>query len=179
MKLPALSAGHRHLSDYPTPSLLYGLWGFGSLGGIGLQVQIVTGILLAMHYTPHVVCAGVSIEHILREVYGGWMLRHAHANGASLFFIAVGLHLFRGLAMGHAWPPQIDGMRTNAQYGSNHPLVGANPVDKSAFLTDTIIKDLVGWVLGAIACYALLSPPLWPCVSKTIAALIATSRGTF
>ena len=56
-----------------------------------------------MHYTPHVVCAGVSIEHILREVYGGWMLRHAHANGASLFFIAVGLHLFRGLAMGHAW----------------------------------------------------------------------------
>ena len=73
MKLPALSAGHRHLSDYPTPSLLYGLWGFGSLGGIGLQVQIVTGILLAMHYTPHVVCAGVSIEHILREVYGGWI----------------------------------------------------------------------------------------------------------
>ena len=68
-----LSAGHRHLSDYPTPSLLYGLWGFGSLGGIGLQVQIVTGILLAMHYTPHVVCAGVSIEHILREVYGGWI----------------------------------------------------------------------------------------------------------
>ena len=52
---------------------------------IGLQVQIVTGILLAMHYTPHVVCAGVSIEHILREVYGGWMLRHGHANGASLF----------------------------------------------------------------------------------------------
>ena len=103
LKQPALSAGHRHLSDYPTPSLLYGLWGFGSLGGIGLQVQIVTGILLAMHYTPHVVCAGVSIEHILREVYGGWMLRHAHANGASLFFIAVGLHLFRGLAMGHAW----------------------------------------------------------------------------
>ena len=44
LKLPALSAGHRHLSDYPTPSLLYGLWGFGSLGGIGLQVQIVTGI---------------------------------------------------------------------------------------------------------------------------------------
>ena len=50
--------GHRHLFDYPTPSLLYFLWGFGSLGGIGLQVQIVTGIVLAMHYTPHVVCAG-------------------------------------------------------------------------------------------------------------------------
>ena len=103
LKQPALSAGHRHLFDYPTPSLLYFLWGFGSLGGIGLQVQIVTGIVLAMHYTPHVVCAGVSIEHIQRSVYGGWMLRHAHANGASLFFIAVFLHLFRGLAMGHAW----------------------------------------------------------------------------
>jgi len=49
------------------------------------------------------VCAGVSIEHILREVYGGWLLRHAHANGASLFFLAVYLHLFRGLALGHAW----------------------------------------------------------------------------
>ena len=86
---PALSAGHRHLYDYPTPSHLNVLWGFGSLGGIGLHVQIVTGIVLAMHYTPHVVCAAVSIEHILREVYAGHVLRHAHANGASLFFIAV------------------------------------------------------------------------------------------
>ena len=68
LKQPALSAGHRHLFDYPTPSLLNFLWGFGSLCGIGLQVQIVTGIVLAMHYTPHVVCAGVSIEHILRSV---------------------------------------------------------------------------------------------------------------
>jgi len=89
LKQPALSAAHRHLYDYPTPSHLNVLWGFGSLGGIGLHVQIVTGIVLAMHYTPHVVCAAVSIEHILREVYAGHVLRHAHANGASLFFIAV------------------------------------------------------------------------------------------
>ena len=89
LKQPALSAGHRHLYDYPTPSHLNVLWGFGSLGGIGLHVQIVTGIVLAMHYMPHVVCAAVSIEHILREVYAGHVLRHAHANGASLFFIAV------------------------------------------------------------------------------------------
>lgn len=89
LKQPALSAGHRHLYDYPTPSHLNVLWEFGSLGGIGLHVQIVTGIVLAMHYTPHVVCAAVSIEHILREVYAGHVLRHAHANGASLFFIAV------------------------------------------------------------------------------------------
>ena len=89
MKQPALSAAHRHLYDYPTPSHLNVLWEFGSLGGIGLHVQIVTGIVLAMHYTPHVVCAAVSIEHILREVYAGHVLRHAHANGASLFFIAV------------------------------------------------------------------------------------------
>ena len=89
LKQPALSAGHRHLYDYPTPSHLNVLWEFGSLGGIGLHVQIVTGIVLAMHYTPHVVCAAVSIEHILREVYAGHILRHAHANGASLFFIAV------------------------------------------------------------------------------------------
>ena len=71
LKQPALSAGHRHLYDYPTPSHLNVLWEFGSLGGIGLHVQIVTGIVLAMHYTPHVVCAAVSIEHILREVYAG------------------------------------------------------------------------------------------------------------
>ena len=89
LKQPALSAGHRHLYDYPTPSHLNVLWEFGSHGGIGLHVQIVTGIVLAMHYTPHVVCAAVSIEHILREVYAGHVLRHAHANGASLFFIAV------------------------------------------------------------------------------------------
>jgi hypothetical protein len=104
LKQPALSAGHRHLFDYPTPPLLDGLWGFGSLVGIGLQVQIVTGIVLAMHYTPHVVCAGVSIEHILREVYGGWMLRHAHANGASLFFIAVSPTLYAPLL---SWPPSL------------------------------------------------------------------------
>ena len=83
------SGGHCCLYDYPTPSHLNVLWEFGSLGGIGLHVQIVTGIVLAMHYTPHVVCAAVSIEHILREVYAGHVLRHAHANGASLFFIAV------------------------------------------------------------------------------------------
>ena len=70
LKQPALEAGDRHLFDYPTPSLLNFLWGFGSLGGIGLQVQIVTGIVLAMHYTPHVVCAGVSIEHRRWDVWG-------------------------------------------------------------------------------------------------------------
>ena len=71
-------------------------WGFSSLAGICLIVQILTGIFLAMHYTPHVDLAFVSVEHIMRDVNGGWFLRYMHANGASMFFIVVYLHLFRG-----------------------------------------------------------------------------------
>jgi len=93
LKQPLLSTVNDHLIDYPTPSNLSYWWGFGSLAGICLIVQILTGIFLAMHYTPHIDLAFLSVEHIMRDVNGGWFLRYAHANGASMFFIVVYLHL--------------------------------------------------------------------------------------
>lgn len=97
LKQPIFSTLNQHLIDYPTPSNLSYWWGFGSLAGICLTIQIVTGVFLAMHYTPHVDLAFNSVEHIMRDVEGGWLLRYMHANGASMFFIVVYLHIFRGL----------------------------------------------------------------------------------
>ncbi|KAJ0791220.1 putative quinol--cytochrome-c reductase [Helianthus annuus] len=97
LKQPVFSTLNQHLIDYPTPSNLSYWWGFGPLAGICLVIQIVTGIFLAMHYTPHVDLAFNSVEHIMRDVEGGWLLRYMHANGASMFLIVVYLHLFRGL----------------------------------------------------------------------------------
>jgi len=106
LKQPLLATVNDHLIDYPTPSNLSYWWGFGSLAGICLIVQIATGIFLAMHYTPHVDLAFVSVEHIMRDVNGGWFLRYMHANGASMFFIVVYLHLFRGLYYGSYASPR-------------------------------------------------------------------------
>lgn len=81
LKEPISSTLNQHLIDYPTPSNLSYWWGFGSLAGICLVIQIVTGVFLAMHYTPHVDLAFNSVEHIMRDVEGGWLLRYMHANG--------------------------------------------------------------------------------------------------
>jgi len=97
---PLLALINNHLIDYPTPTNLNYFYGFGSLAGIMLVIQIVTGILLAMHYTPHVAHAFSSVEHIMRDVEYGWLLRYAHANGASFFFMIVYIHMFRGLYYG-------------------------------------------------------------------------------
>ncbi|KAI3837075.1 hypothetical protein MKW98_005408 [Papaver atlanticum] len=97
LKQPIASVLNQHLIDYPTPRNLSYWWGFGSLAGICLVIQIVTGIFLAMHYTPHIDLDFNSVEHIMRDVEGGWLLRYMHANGASMFFIVVYLHVFRGL----------------------------------------------------------------------------------
>ncbi|KAH0662707.1 hypothetical protein KY284_027638 [Solanum tuberosum] len=83
LKQPISSTLNQHLIDYPTPSNLSYWWGFGSLAGICLVIQIVTGVFLAMHYTPHVDLAFNSVEHIMRDVEGGWLLRYMHANGAT------------------------------------------------------------------------------------------------
>ncbi len=77
-----------------------------SLAGICLVLQIITGIFLAMHYTPHVDMAFLSVEHIMRDVEGGWFLRYMHANGASMFFIVVYIHVFRGLYYGSYSSPR-------------------------------------------------------------------------
>ena len=106
MKQPILSVVNDHLVDYPSPSNLNYFWGFGSLAGLLLVVQMATGIFLAMHYTPHVDLAFLSVEHIMRDVEGGWLLRYAHANGASMFFLVVYIHIFRGLYYGSYASPR-------------------------------------------------------------------------
>jgi ubiquinol-cytochrome c reductase cytochrome b subunit len=97
---------NNHLIDYPTPVNLNYFFGFGSLAGIMLVVQILTGIFLAMHYTPHIDLAFNSVEHIMRDVNNGWLIRYTHANGASFFFIVVYVHIFRGLYYGSYITPR-------------------------------------------------------------------------
>jgi quinol-cytochrome oxidoreductase complex cytochrome b subunit len=97
VNIPILSIINNHLIDYPTPSNINYFWGFGSLAGLCLGIQILTGILLAMHYTPHVEWAFNSVEHIMRDVNNGWLIRYSHANGASMFFIVTYVHIARGL----------------------------------------------------------------------------------
>lgn len=91
---------------YPVPRNLNYLYNFGALNGLALVTQIVTGIVLAMHYTPNTALAFDSIEHIMRDVNYGWMIRYAHMNGASLFFISIYIHIFRGLYFGSYKAPR-------------------------------------------------------------------------
>ncbi|ABD53243.1 cytochrome b [Jannaschia sp. CCS1] len=90
----------------PTPKNLNWMWIFGIVLVFCLVMQIITGVLLVMHYTPHVDMAFASVEHIMRNVNGGWAIRYIHQNGASLFFIAVYLHIFRGLYYGSYKAPR-------------------------------------------------------------------------
>jgi ubiquinol-cytochrome c reductase cytochrome b subunit len=95
-----------HVVDYPSPINLSYAWSFGALAGICLGIQILTGIFLAMHYTPHIDLAFSSVEHIMRDVNNGWVIRYMHANGASMFFIVVYCHIFRGLFYGSYITPR-------------------------------------------------------------------------
>uniref|UniRef100_A0AAU7YRZ3 Cytochrome b n=1 Tax=Rhopalus qinlinganus TaxID=3151527 RepID=A0AAU7YRZ3_9HEMI len=88
------------LIDLPTPSNISLWWNFGSLLGLCLMIQIITGVFLAMHYTANVELAFNSVIHICRDVNNGWMLRNMHANGASLFFMCLYLHIGRGIYYG-------------------------------------------------------------------------------
>lgn len=91
---------------YPVPRNLNNFWNFGVLSGVALVVQIVTGIILAMHYAATAEGAFASVEHIMRDVNQGWFIRYAHMNGASMFFIVVYIHIFRGLYYGSYKPPR-------------------------------------------------------------------------
>ncbi len=99
-KFALISFIDSHIISYPTSINLSYFWSFGASSGICLVIQIVTGILLAMHYTPHIEYAFNSVEHIMRDVNGGWLLRYIHANGASIFFMVVYTHIARGLYFG-------------------------------------------------------------------------------
>ncbi|OUS13224.1 cytochrome b, partial [Rhodospirillales bacterium 47_12_T64] len=105
-RLPVISVMHHAIYDYPMPKNLNYLWNFGSLAGFALVTMIVTGIFLAMQYTPHVDLAFNSVERIMRDVNNGWLIRYIHMNMASFFFIAVYIHMFRGLYYGSYKAPR-------------------------------------------------------------------------
>lgn len=96
-KLGSLKVFYNHLTIYPTPANLNYSYSFGSLAGVVLVCQIVTGILLAMHYTPDAERAFSSVVHLMYDVNNGALIRYLHANGASMFFIVVYFHIARGL----------------------------------------------------------------------------------
>src|ERR1043165_870937 len=105
-RLPIGRLVHAEFVAYPTPRNLNYWWTFGAILSLMLGVQIVTGIVLAMHYTPHVDLAFKSVEGITRDVNYGWLLRYLHSNGASMFFLAVYFHMFRSLYYGSYKEPR-------------------------------------------------------------------------
>lgn len=157
---------NNHLIDYPTPINLNYFYGFGSLAGIMLVIQILTGIFLAMHYTPHIDLAFNSVEHIMRDVNNGWLIRYTHANGASFFFIVVYVHIFRGLYYGSYITPReylwCSGvvifilMMATAFMGYVLPwgqmsFWGATVITNLFSAVPVIGKDIVDWLWGGFA----------------------------
>ncbi len=157
---------NNHLIDYPTPINLNYFYGFGSLAGIMLVVQILTGIFLAMHYTPHFYLAFNSVEHIMRDVNNGWLMRYTHANGASFFFIVVYVHIFRGLYYGsyitpreHLWGSGVlifILMMATAFMGYVLPwgqmsFWGATVITNLFSAIPLVGKDIVDWLWGGFA----------------------------
>jgi quinol-cytochrome oxidoreductase complex cytochrome b subunit len=105
-RLPIFTFINHELNEYPTPKNLNYWWNYGSLAGIMLLIMIVTGIFLAMEYTPNVNLAFDSVERIMRDVNYGWLIRYIHMNGASFFFIVTYIHIFRGLYFGSYKEPR-------------------------------------------------------------------------
>jgi ubiquinol-cytochrome c reductase cytochrome b subunit len=105
-RLPVFTFLKAELEEYPTPRNLNYFWNFGSLAGVVLVIMIASGIFLAMNYTPNADLAFSSVERIVRDVNYGWLLRYIHMNGASMFFIVVYIHIFRGLYYGSYKAPR-------------------------------------------------------------------------
>ena len=105
-RLPILRLANDAIITFPTPKNLNYWWTFGGILSLMLGIQIVTGIILAMHYVPHVDMAFNSVERIRRDVNYGWLVQFMHANGASMFFIAVYVHMFRNLYYGSYKAPR-------------------------------------------------------------------------
>jgi quinol-cytochrome oxidoreductase complex cytochrome b subunit len=105
-RLPVVRMMHGQFVEFPIPRNLNYMYTFGGILMIMLVSQIITGIVLVMHYTPHADMAFSSVEHIMRDVNYGWLLRYMHAVGASMFFVAVYLHIFRGLYYGSYKEPR-------------------------------------------------------------------------
>ncbi|MEE3165346.1 MAG: cytochrome b N-terminal domain-containing protein [Pseudomonadota bacterium] len=106
VRLPILRFTNEHILQFPTPKNLNYFWTFGFILTFFLITQIITGVILAMHYAPNSLLAFDSIEHIMRDVNYGWLIRYAHSNGSSMFFLAVYIHMFRGLYYGSYKEPR-------------------------------------------------------------------------
>ena len=105
-RLPVLGLMHSSFVAYPTPKNLNYWWTFGAILSMMMVLQIITGVILAMHYTPNTGLAFASVEHIMRDVNWGWLMRYLHSNGASMFFFAVYIHMARGLYYGSYKAPR-------------------------------------------------------------------------
>lgn len=105
-RLPIFTMMQKEYGVFPTPRNFNYFWNFGAIAMVMLVTMIVTGILLAMNYTPHVDGAFDSVERIMRDVNSGWLIRYIHMNGASFFFIAVFIHMFRGMYYGSFKQPR-------------------------------------------------------------------------
>ena len=105
-RLPVFSYMDHEYNQFPMPKNLNYFWNFGALATIVLVTMIVTGIVLAMQYTPHTTLAFDSVERIMRDVNYGWLMRYVHANGGSMFFIVVYIHIFRSLYYGSYKSPR-------------------------------------------------------------------------
>jgi ubiquinol-cytochrome c reductase cytochrome b subunit len=112
LNMPRINKNHifaiidSHIIHYPAPLCLTYAWSFGSLAGLSLVIQIVSGLLLSIHYTANINLAFYSIEYIMRDVNNGWLIRYTHANGASMFFMVVYAHICRGLYYGSYMAPR-------------------------------------------------------------------------
>ena len=152
-----------HIIDYPTAMNLNYNWSFGSSAGFCLVIQILSGAFLAMHYTSETHYAFSSVEHIMRDVKSGWLIRYMHANGASFFFIVVYAHIFRGLYYGSYMEPRQQLwwsgsiiyvlMMATAFIGYVLPwgqmsFWGATVITSLFSIVPVIGKDVVMWIWG-------------------------------
>ena len=103
---PYLSIVNSYVIDSPSPINISYIWNYGSLLGLCLIIQIISGVTLAMHYTPEVNLAFISVEHIMRDVSNGWIIRYIHANAASLFFVCVYIHIGKAIYYGSYKKPR-------------------------------------------------------------------------
>lgn len=105
-RLPIFTMMNKEYGVFPTPRNFNYFWSFGGMAMVALVTMILTGVFLAMHYTPHELYAFDSVERIMRDVNFGWLMRYVHMNGASMFFIVVYIHIFRGLYYGSYKKPR-------------------------------------------------------------------------
>lgn len=164
-RLPIMRLGYDSFVVFPNPANLNYWWTFGAMLAVALVWQLVTGIVLAFHYTPTVEGAFASVEHIMRDVNYGWFLRYGHANGASMFFIAVYIHMFRGLYYGSYKAPReilwILGMLIYFLMMATGFLGYVLPWGQMSFWGATVITnffDAIPWVGGAIKTLLLGGP---------------------